>query len=109
MNAAQLEQTGSAESGAGKATFGFQAQARDRDGDGVLDDIGGKFQYNDHANGVAWLANRLAPHEVSLQAGEVILAGSFTKPVFALPGDTFVADYGPLGTVSCAFAREELS
>lgn len=64
---------------------------------------------NHPANGVAWLANRLAPHGVSLKAGEVILAGSFTKPVFALPGDTFVADYGLLGTVSCAFAREELS
>jgi len=29
----------------------------------------------------------------------VILSGSFTKPVFAEPGDSFVADYGPLGTV----------
>jgi 2-oxo-hept-3-ene-1,7-dioate hydratase len=62
---------------------------------------------NHPANGVAWLANRLAPHGVPLRAGEVILAGSFTKPVFALPGDTFVADYGPLGTVSCTFAQEE--
>jgi 2-oxo-hept-3-ene-1,7-dioate hydratase len=33
----------------------------------------------------------------------VILSGSFTKPVFAEPGDTFVADYGPLGTVSVTF------
>lgn len=62
---------------------------------------------NHPANGVAWLANRLAPHGTSLRAGEVILAGSFTAPVFAEPGDTFVADYGPLGTVSCTFAREE--
>ncbi|WP_024795212.1 2-oxo-hept-4-ene-1,7-dioate hydratase [Tomitella biformata] len=59
------------------------------------------------AHGVAWLANRLAPHGVSLKAGEVILAGSFTTPIFAEPGDTFVADYGPLGTVSCTFAKEE--
>lgn len=58
------------------------------------------------ANGVAWLANRLAPHDVALQAGEIILAGSFTKPVFAEPGDTFVADYGPLGTVSVYFEPE---
>ncbi|MFF3574831.1 2-oxo-hept-4-ene-1,7-dioate hydratase [Nocardia jiangxiensis] len=61
---------------------------------------------NHPANGVAWLANRLAPHDVALQAGEIILAGSFTKPVFAEPGDTFVADYGPLGTVSIYFERE---
>jgi 2-oxo-hept-3-ene-1,7-dioate hydratase len=58
---------------------------------------------NHPANGVAWLANRLAPHGVRLERGEVILSGSFTKPVFAEPGDTFVADYGPLGTVSVAF------
>lgn len=62
---------------------------------------------NHPANGVAWLVNRLAPHGASLRAGEVILAGSFTTPVFALPGDTFVADFGPLGTVSCFFARED--
>jgi 2-oxo-hept-3-ene-1,7-dioate hydratase len=58
---------------------------------------------NHPGNGVAWLANRLAPHGVSLAAGEIILSGSFTKPVFAEPGDIFVADYGPLGTVSVAF------
>jgi 2-oxo-hept-3-ene-1,7-dioate hydratase len=60
---------------------------------------------NHPGNGVAWLANRLAPHGVSLERGEVILSGSFTKPVFAEPGDTFVADYGPLGTVSVVFDR----
>jgi 2-oxo-hept-3-ene-1,7-dioate hydratase len=58
---------------------------------------------NHPGNGVAWLANRLAPHDVSLQNGDVILSGSFIKPVFAEPGDSFVADYGPLGTVSVLF------
>ena len=61
---------------------------------------------NHPGNGVAWLANRLAPHGVSLQRGEVILSGSFTKPGFAEPGDTFVADYGPQGTVSVTFDAE---
>jgi 2-oxo-hept-3-ene-1,7-dioate hydratase len=61
---------------------------------------------NHPGNGVAWLANRLAPHDVWLQRGEVILSGSFTKPVFAEPGDSFVADYGPMGTVSVAFGAE---
>lgn len=59
------------------------------------------------ANGVAWLAARLAAHGDGLRAGEVILSGSFTAPVHARPGDTFVADYGPLGTLSCHFARQE--
>lgn len=59
---------------------------------------------NHPGNGVAWLANRLAPHNVSLHQGDVILSGSFTAGV-RRTGDTFVADYGPLGTVSVAFDR----
>ena len=58
---------------------------------------------NHPANGVAWLANKLAPHEVSLAAGEIILGGSFTRPVNARRGDTFHIDYGPYGSISCYF------
>ncbi len=49
------------------------------------------------AIGVAWLAMKLAPWGECLEAGEVVLAGSFTRPVAAKAGDTFDADYGPLG------------
>jgi 2-oxo-hept-3-ene-1,7-dioate hydratase len=74
---------------------------------GVIEESGVAAAVLNHpGNGVAWLANRLSPHGVSLQPGEVILSGSFTKPVFAEPGDTFVADYGPLGTVSVSFDGE---
>ncbi|CAM3208074.1 2-oxohept-3-enedioate hydratase [Williamsia muralis] len=77
---------------------------------GSIEDSGVAASVLGHpANGVAWLANRLAPHGVSLNAGEVILAGSFTAPVFAEPGDTLVADYGPMGTVSIHFAKESSS
>ena len=58
---------------------------------------------NHPANGIAWLANRLAPHDEHLKAGEVVLAGSFTRPVDIRRGDTFHADYGPFGSVSCQF------
>jgi 2-oxo-hept-3-ene-1,7-dioate hydratase len=58
---------------------------------------------NHPATGVAWLANKLAPHDVALEAGQVILSGSFIRPILARPGDTFHADYGPFGTVSCHF------
>jgi len=58
---------------------------------------------NHPANGVAWLANKLAPHNVSLAAGEIILGGSFTRPVNAKQGDTFHVDYGPYGSISCYF------
>ena len=53
--------------------------------------------------GVAWLANRLHRFGVTLQAGQVILAGSFIRPIEVSKGDTVMADYGPFGTVSCHF------
>ena len=36
-------------------------------------------------------------------AGDVVLAGSFTRPTTAVAGDNLHADYGPLGTVSFRF------
>ena len=58
---------------------------------------------NHPATGVAWLANKLAQHGDRLEAGEVVLAGSFTRPMWVHEGDTVLADYGPMGTVSCRF------
>ena len=58
---------------------------------------------NHPGNGIAWLANKLAEHGESLAAGEVVLAGSFTRPTTAVRGDTLHADYGPLGSVSFRF------
>lgn len=59
---------------------------------------------NHPATGVAWLANKLATYEVELTPGLVILSGSFTRAVWARAGDTFHADYGPLGAITCRFA-----
>jgi 2-oxo-hept-3-ene-1,7-dioate hydratase len=58
---------------------------------------------NHPANGIVWLANKLAAHGEGLEAGEVVLAGSFTRPVAASAGDVFHADYGPLGPISFRF------
>jgi 2-oxo-hept-3-ene-1,7-dioate hydratase len=55
------------------------------------------------ARGVAWLANKLAPHGEFIPAGQVILSGSFTRPVFVSAGDTVHADFGDLGAVTCRF------
>lgn len=55
------------------------------------------------ALGVAWLANRLAPFGESLAAGEIVLAGSFTRPIEVRAGDVIHADYGPCGSISCRF------
>lgn len=46
------------------------------------------------AKGIAWLANKLAGRGVDLAAGEILLSGSFIRPIAANPGDTIHADYG---------------
>ncbi|MBY4274897.1 2-oxo-hepta-3-ene-1,7-dioic acid hydratase [Rhodococcus fascians] len=58
---------------------------------------------NHPATGVAWLANKLFQHGDRLEAGEIVLAGSFTRPMWVHQGDSVLADYGPMGTISCRF------
>ncbi|MBF4562808.1 2-oxo-hepta-3-ene-1,7-dioic acid hydratase [Microbacterium sp. VKM Ac-2870] len=58
---------------------------------------------NNPASGVAWLANKIAAHGDGLKAGELVLAGSFTRPMWVYAGDSVFADYGPLGVVTCRF------
>ena len=71
---------------------------------GVVEETGLAAGVQGHpAIGVAWLANKLAPWGEHLAAGEIVLAGSFTKPVPAKVGDVFDADYGPLGKLQFQF------
>ena len=71
---------------------------------GVIEETGLAAAVLNHpATGVAWLANKIAPHGESLEAGQVVLAGSFTRPVNAVAGDSFHVDYGPLGSVAFRF------
>lgn len=55
------------------------------------------------AMAIAWLANKLAPFGTVLEPGQMMLSGSFTRPVWAAKGDTLHADFGPLGSVSVQF------
>lgn len=71
---------------------------------GVVEETGLAAGVLNHpATGVAWLVNKIAPHGEQLNAGDIVLAGSFTRPTTAVAGDTLHADYGPLGTVSFRF------
>ncbi|WP_371820188.1 2-oxo-hept-4-ene-1,7-dioate hydratase [Verticiella alkaliphila] len=71
---------------------------------GVIEESGlGAAVLNHPGNGVAWLANKIAPYGESLDAGDIVLGGSFTRPVACAAGDTFHADYGPLGSISARF------
>ena len=55
------------------------------------------------AMGVAWLANKLGQHGVALEAGHLVLSGSFTRVVWAKKGDTLHGDFGALGGVAIQF------
>ncbi|MCY0967400.1 2-oxo-hept-4-ene-1,7-dioate hydratase [Parathalassolituus penaei] len=71
---------------------------------GVIEETGVAAGVLNHpANGVAWLANRLHPYGITLEPGQIILGGSFTRPVPARKGDTFQVDYGPMGSITCFF------
>jgi 2-oxo-hept-3-ene-1,7-dioate hydratase len=59
---------------------------------------------NHPATAVAWLANKIAPHGLELEPGQIVLAGSFIRPIETRKGDTIQADYGAYGSVSCYFA-----
>jgi 2-oxo-hept-3-ene-1,7-dioate hydratase len=58
---------------------------------------------NHPAMGVVWLARKLGGYGVALEAGEIVLSGSFTSPTPIARGDCFYADYGPLGVVATRF------
>ena len=71
---------------------------------GVVEETGLAAGVLDHpANGIVWIARRFAPHGIALEPGQVLLSGSFTRPVLARPGDVFRADYGNQGSIDCSF------
>jgi len=71
---------------------------------GVVEETGLAAGVQGHpAVGVAWLAMKLAPWGECLETGEIVLAGSFTRPVGAKKGDVFDADYGALGRFEFKF------
>jgi 2-oxo-hept-3-ene-1,7-dioate hydratase len=71
---------------------------------GVVEETGlGAGVLNDPVMGIVWLANRLSRIGVPLEAGETILAGSFTRPLDCRAGDHFEVDFGELGTIALDF------
>ena len=54
-------------------------------------------------NGIAWLANKLAEVGETLEAGQIMLAGSYVRPIHAKLGDTVRADFGELGSIAVQF------
>lgn len=72
---------------------------------GVIEETGlGAGVLGDPASGIAWLANRLAQYGGAITPGDVVLSGSFIRPIEARSGDRFIADFGAFGQVACDFA-----
>jgi 2-oxo-hept-3-ene-1,7-dioate hydratase len=58
---------------------------------------------NDPVESVAWLARRMATYGQQIEAGQVILSGSFIRPVECPAGTRIHADFGPFGHVDLSF------
>lgn len=73
--------------------------------DDVVEEAGlGAAVLNDPVTSMVWLVQRLAQYGDGLQADDVVLSGSFVRPIEAPPGSRFEADFGDFGQVSIAFA-----
>ncbi len=73
--------------------------------DGEVEETGlGAGVLDDPALAVAWLANRLGEYGAKIEAGQIVLSGSFIRPIEAPRGCRIAADYGVFGRVMCQFA-----
>jgi 2-keto-4-pentenoate hydratase len=52
---------------------------------------------------LTWLANELSRTGMGLQAGQMISTGTLTGMLAPKPGETYVADFGPFGSVTVSF------
>ena len=72
---------------------------------GEVEDTGlGAAVMGHPGHGISWVCRRFAQHGVGLEAGQVILSGSFTRPVPVAKDDVICADYGKLGLVEVSFS-----
>ncbi|MCT4554051.1 MAG: 2-oxo-hepta-3-ene-1,7-dioic acid hydratase [Pelagimonas sp.] len=59
---------------------------------------------NDPVQSVVWLARRMAQYGQSIAPGQIILSGSFIRPVECPSGSDIHADFGTFGSVDIRFA-----
>jgi len=52
---------------------------------------------------LTWLANELSRTRIGLKAGQMISTGTLTGMLRPRPGDVYVADFGPFGTVQVTY------
>ena len=59
---------------------------------------------NDPVESVVWLARRMAQYGQRIEPGQIVLSGSFIRPVECPPGSRIRADFGAFGSVAVDFA-----
>ena len=71
---------------------------------GIIEESGVSAAVMGHpAAGIAWLVNKLHAVGAGVRKGQIVLGGSFTRPVDIAAGDVIQADYGPLGAIGVSF------
>lgn len=72
--------------------------------DGVVEETGlGAGVLNDPVESALWLARRMAGYNQSIMPGQIILSGSFIRPIECPSGTRIAADFGDFGEVDIAF------
>ena len=71
---------------------------------GAVEETGlGAGVLNDPVESVIWLARRMAQYGQKIEPGQIILSGSFIRPIECPPGTEIFADFGTFGSVEIAF------
>lgn len=76
------------------------------DGDLVATGAGGAV-LGSPLNALVWLANTVGPLGVTLEPGHVVLPGSMTRAHPIVPGNTIVAEFAGLGSVTAVLGQEQ--
>lgn len=72
--------------------------------DGQIEETGlGAGVLNDPVESVVWLARRMAQYGQTIKPGQIVLSGSFIRPVECPTGTSIHADFGAFGMVEISF------
>jgi 2-keto-4-pentenoate hydratase len=53
---------------------------------------------------LTWLANELSRTGIGMKAGQIVSTGTLTGMLRPKRGETYVADFGPFGSVTATYA-----
>ena len=78
--------------------------------DGEVEETGlGAGVLNDPVESMVWLVRRLARYGQGLRKGDIVLSGSFIRPIECPSGSKIDADFGAFGRVSSTFVTMQYS